>query len=170
MTSDSGHDEVVESKISGLEKTLDAKFAAYDKAIALLQANADRQPSIAVVAASVASLEKLHDEKFRGVDNQFVQRDVALVAALSAAKEAVGEAGKNQALVIDKLDKGFTKQIELLTATLTMGLQNVLGVANDLKERIVAVEVANATRKDAVVSGREGIGMTVSVIVAAFGG
>src|SRR5579859_5246367 len=99
--------ELVEALASGMQRVFETRLDAMDKAIQLLQAETDRAP--ARIVQVVDHLRSVHDEKFRSIDKQFLERDtrteqtsrdskVAVDAALQAAKEAVGEQNKSNAL------------------------------------------------------------------------
>ena len=133
-----------------------------DKAISLLQAVADRSPSISEVSASVRHLQELHAERFNSIGTQFLERDtraeqtsrdskVAVDAALQAAKEAVGEQNKSSALAIAKSEAGTTKQIDqivVLINTTTKSLSDLLTTTTtslndkieDMKSRLTTIE------------------------------
>lgn len=77
------------------------------------------------IRIQVGHLESLHDEKFRSIQTQFIERDtrteqtsrdskVAVDAALQAAKEAVGKQQESNQISIDKSEGNFTKQIDQL--------------------------------------------------------
>jgi hypothetical protein len=101
-------------------------------------------------------------QMFSGIRTQFLERDAQLDKAsrnldaqtrdaFAAAKEAVGEQNKSNALAIAKSEASFTKQIDLLTDTIK-GLAKQMedkSSANskalddklaDIKERITIIE------------------------------
>ena len=98
-----------------------------------------------------AHLQTLHDEKFRSIAVQFLERDVrteqtsrdskvAVDAALQAAKEAVGEQNRSSALAIAKSETATVKQIDqmqVLLQTATAGLESKI---SDLKDRMTGLE------------------------------
>lgn len=99
----------------------------------------------------VTHLQSLHDEKFDSIATQFTERDtrtdqtskdskVAVDAALQAAKEAVGEQNKSNALSISKSEAAFTKQIDQIGTLISTTAKNVDDKIDDLKQRIGSVE------------------------------
>lgn len=127
--------EQLQREVFMLRELFESKLAGYDKAITLLQANADKSPSISVVEEHVISLAHVMDEKFKGVDLrfagvglQFDERDVrqdqtsskdqtALKDALTAAKELVNLQSTSSALAIAKSEASTAGQISQIVAT-----------------------------------------------------
>lgn len=106
-----------------LRELLETRLNGMDKAILLLQAFADRTPTTMDIQHEVVALREVTFEKFDSIKEQFSQvalqtdkasRDVksAVDAAFAAAKEAVGEQNKSNALSITKSEASFTKQID----------------------------------------------------------
>jgi len=95
----------------------------------------------------ISHVRELHDEKFKSIDKQFVERDVrttqasgaaddALKAALQAAKELVGAQGEASAAAAVKSETSFTKQIDQI-GTIIQTLEKALDARiTELKERI----------------------------------
>lgn len=154
--------EQLHREIEWAEKLRDKEFehlqtffaeatAARDRAIALLQAFTDKSPTTAEVSGAVDALKELMAEKFKSVDKQFTERDarteqtskdskVAVDAALQAAKEAVSEQNKSNALAMAKSEASFTKQIDQQRDTSQQTASNIDGKINDLKDRLTAIE------------------------------
>lgn len=132
-----------------IRDVLQTRLDGMDKAIRLLQDTADRLPIR--IDEKIASLSDVHEEKFRSIAVQFVERDVrteqtsrdskvAVDAALQAAKEAVAEQNRSSALAISKSEAGTVKQIDqqgLLIQTATSALD---GKITDVKERLTRIE------------------------------
>ena len=131
---------------------IETRLTASDKAIELYQKINDKIPDI--IIASVLRLQELHEEKFKSIQIQFLERDVraeqtsrdskvAVDAALQAAKEAVGEQNKSSALAIAKSETSTNKQIDginALVASATAGLNDKI---DDIKGRITSIEGAS---------------------------
>ena len=141
----------LQREVSNLRELLKLQFDGYDKAINLLQAQADKVPSIAVIEERVVSLTRLIDEKFRSIATQFSERDtrteqtsrdskVAVDAALQAAKEAVAEQNKSSALAIAKSEAATAKQIDQLGVAFQATTSGITDKIDDIKDRIVAIE------------------------------
>jgi hypothetical protein len=141
--------ELTEGKIAGFRDSMETRLNGMDKAVTLLQTQTDRLP--AHVVDVVHQLQSLHEEKFKSIEKQFVERDtrteqtsrdskVAVDAALQAAKEAVGEQNKSNAMAIAKSEATFTKQIDqigVLITTLQKGLDDKI---DDIKGRLGSIE------------------------------
>lgn len=93
----------------------------------------------------------LYDEKFASIALQFRERDtrteqsskdskVAVDAALQAAKEAVGEQNKSNALAIAKSEAGFTKQIDQIGLLITTTAKGTDDKIDDIKTRLTLIE------------------------------
>ena len=107
---------------------------------------------------ALAHLEKLMNEKFKGVDQQFAGRDTALAAALLAQKTSVDEQNKSNAASATKSEVGFEKRIESIAFLITAQSQAADSKISDLKDRLTAIE-----------SRGEGAGSTVNWIIAGVG-
>lgn len=115
------------------------------------------------VARARAEIEKLFDEKlkglrelfgekFHGIATEFSMRDTALSAAFKAAEAAVKQQNESNTLAIDKAGTATAKQIDSLVERI-----------DDLKERI-----SELSRKDWAAVGGYIIGaLGVASIVAA---
>ena len=157
--------EALLREIAALKELHATRFEAYDKAIALLQANADKAPSISVIEERVRSLQSLHDEKFKSIAVQFAERDtrteqtsrdskVAVDAALQAAKEAVEKQNASSALAIAKSEASTAKQIEQIVATFgetTKGLTDKIeAITKGITDRIEAITAGVNDKIEAV--------------------
>lgn len=137
--------EIVEAKY-------DTRLSAMDTATTLNKEATDKIPLI--IDGKICSLKKLVDEQFATIDEkfasiaiQFKERDtrteqtrssdkVAVDAALQAAKEAVGEQNKSNALANDKTEQNFTKQLDQLQVLITTTNKASDEKINDLKGRL----------------------------------
>lgn len=147
--------------------TLATQIKTIDDALDQVQGELRTRPE--AIERRVGQLQALHEEKFKSIQTQFVERDtrteqtsrdskVAVDAALQAAKEAVSEQNRASSLSISKSETATTKQIDQqgqLIASATAALNDKI---DDLKSRLTLIE------------GR-GSGMAASwgVMVAAFG-
>jgi hypothetical protein len=114
--------------VASTREIIEARLSGYDKAIELLQKQADRQPSIAEVASSVIHLKELIQTqlKERDVRSEQTKKDgeVAIAAALQAQKEAVG-----------KTELGFTKELDAVKANMNTETEGLRTQLVDLKVR-----------------------------------
>jgi len=139
--------ELTEAKITQLEQRMEAS----DKAVDLLQQFTNRTPTTKDIQHEVMALREVMVEKFQGIDTQLRERDVqtdkasrdvksAVDAAFAAAKEAVGEQNKSNALAIAKSEAGFTKQIDSLAEQNKTNMRGVDDKFGDIKERLTVIE------------------------------
>lgn len=88
----------------------------------------------------IAGIKAVFDEKFNNVNLQFSGRDIALVAALQAAKEAVGEQNKSNAMAIAKSETEVTKQLDQIRLLINGSQKITDDKIDDMKARIQAIE------------------------------
>ena len=111
------------------------------------------------------NLKTLHQEKFDSIATQFQERDtrteqtsrdskVAVDAALQAAKEAVGEQNKSNALAIAKSEATFTKQIDQIGVLVTSMGKGFDDKVDDIKSRL---RRWNLKERGLVTSGLSGL-------------
>jgi hypothetical protein len=168
--------ELIETLVTGQNRVIETRFDGMDVAIKLLQTQTDRLPQH--ILDAVHQLQSLHEEKFRSIETQFVERDtrteqtsrdskVAVDAALQAAKEAVGEQNKSNALAIAKSEATFTKQIDqigVLISTLQKGLDEKI---DDLRARLQAIESMKKGAGDLTGVAIAVVGVVVAFVLAA---
>lgn len=134
-----------------LRELLETRMQGYDKAITLLEQFAARQPTTMDVQHQVLALREVTDERFIGIKTQLLERDAqiekasrdvksAVDAAFAAAKEAVGEQDKSNALSITKSEGGFTKQIDGLIEIIKTTAKTVDDKIGDMKDRLTIIE------------------------------
>lgn len=134
-----------------LEAKLIARLDAMDKAVQLLQDFANKSPTIDVVNERIIGLDKLHNQKFVGVAELIyslkesilqsrADTRTAVDAAFAAAKEAVAEQNRSNALAINKSEQAFIKSVDQLGELVkTMGKASDEKIA-DLKDRLTLIE------------------------------
>ncbi len=116
------------------------RFESYDRAITLLQARADKMPSIDVVDHDLKALERITEGKFATIQIQFTDRDIALAAALAAAEKAVGVQNNNNLIANTKQEAAIAKQIDGIGATLAATTKGFDDKIDGVKERISSLE------------------------------
>jgi hypothetical protein len=166
--------EIFEAKIDGHSKIFDARVVSADSSIKLIRDLIHNIPSS--IDEKVGNLRTLHDEKFKSIEKQFVERDTrteqaavgtktAVDAALQAAKEANAESNRSISAASTKQEGAFSKQIDqqgILIAATTCGTEDKI---SDLKDRVQALEsskLATAGTKD---ESRANLSLIVSGIV-----
>jgi cation transport regulator ChaB len=152
--------EILEAEIEGLKATLDTRLSSLERAVETAHNRINHLPEERAVA--ISRLQELHEEKFHSIATQFAERDtrteqtsrdskVAVDAALQAAKEAVGEQNKSNALAIAKSEAAFTKQIDqigILVETKGKATDDMIKSSNssfmlaigDIKDRLTTIE------------------------------
>lgn len=170
--------ELLRAEIHGRAEVVDQRFASMEIANDLLQQIFDAQPKI--TDDKIEHLQKLHEEKFHSIAVQFSERDtrtettardskVAVDAALSAAKEAVGEQNKSSALAIAKSEAATTKQIDqmgTLVGTTTSGINDKIA---DVKDRITRIESNSLGHREGFTSTTAIIGVVIALVGLIFG-
>jgi chromosome condensin MukBEF ATPase and DNA-binding subunit MukB len=128
--------ELYEAQIASIVQRLEAS----DKAVKLLQEFADRTPTTMDVQNKVEQLREVVMEKFAGIKDTFAQAGTALTAALQAQeKQAIATNDSNKA-ASDKMEAGFTKQIDMFSTTNKTELKGIRDIISDIKERITIIE------------------------------
>lgn len=141
--------ELMESQIAGIKNILETRLDGMEKAILLVHEENNKVPG--KIVEKVQQLEGIQGEKFRSIGTQFAERDtrteqtsrdskVAVDAALQAAKEAVGEQNKSNALAIAKSEAAFTKQIDQIGILISTQQKGSDDKIDDLKARVQALE------------------------------
>lgn len=113
-----------------------------------------------LVFDKIEKLSDVSDEKFVALSTQISERDTikeqtardvkgAVDAAFAAAKEAVSEQNKSNALSISKSEAAFTKQIDQIGIIITTMAKGIDDKIDDIKARITTIE----SRKEAANEG-----------------
>jgi len=152
----------VDRQIVGLRELLVARIESIDKDMLETRKALEAREGIvarqidhaqAMSFGKVEELLSVTTEKFLGVAAQFAERDtrtdqragdtkLAVDAAFAAAKEATA-----------KIEAGFTKQIDGMSAIIDTKTNNLSGGIGDLKERLTALEARTA----GIVTGRQDV-------------
>ena len=130
--------EAVALMKSQLVELFGQQFSSVEKDIERLRKEIDHSPH--EVRQELCHLRILMDEKFKGVDQQFLGNATALAAALLAQKTSVEEQNKANAMSAAKSEAGFAKQIDSITALITSEAKSTDGKINDAKDRLTAIE------------------------------
>jgi hypothetical protein len=145
-----------------LQKLVDARFEGNDRAIKLLQDNANRTPTPGEMFVEFK-------ERFRGIEKEFEAvrnltnkldeaKSKAIDAALQAAEKAVNQQQQYNLVQSAEIKASFSKQIDALNDSISTGVTALDNRLNDIKERLTLIE------------GRgQGLGNVGTFIVGAFG-
>jgi hypothetical protein len=176
--------EILEAQIGGRINEVNQRFDDMDRALILHRAANDKIPLL--IDEKIGHMRAVADEKFSSIQKQFVERDVrtessardqkvAVDAALSAAKEAVGAQNASSALSIAKSETATGKQIEglaNLVATSTKGLDDKIVDVKDRVTRLESMGVGIAAQKNdtrattgTIIAGAGALAAVVSIIV-----
>lgn len=121
-------DDKFEVMVAGLKETFGIKFEGYEKAVILLQARADRQPTPDMVMAEVKALKELTENRFIAFQKQlevkFDGDKVALDAALLTREKA-----------IDKLETILLKQLDNIVINIGTLTKTFDDKITELKDR-----------------------------------
>lgn len=150
------------------------RFEAMDKAISLLQAFADRSPTIAVVNAELGSLKELMTEKFSSIQTQFKERDsrieqtakdskTAIDAALQAAEKSVAKQNENFSEANAKSEQSVTKEIDATKALIAANSKSTDDKITALDKRLTEMNGHSRGLSD-------GYGWLIAFIGMLFGG
>lgn len=150
--------------IAAVREIIETRLDAMDTATNINKTATDKIPSL--ICDKVAALEKLHNEKFDGVEKQFKERDErqtvtselnqkALDAALQAAKEAAG-----------KTELSFTKQIADLTGQFNTQNEAMNVRVNDVKARLDRGEGTTLETKETKSQNNFIVGLFVTICLA----
>lgn len=159
-----------------LEKLFDKQFAAYDKALALVQSERDKEPSAAVLQETLlkladvtdqrfVSFEKAVEQRFDAVNLRFADSTRNVNDTMLAYKSSVEDTNKSNAIAIGKSEAATTKAIDNLGV-----FANTLGKAlddkiADTKDRLSTFE----TRLTSFESRGKGADAVWGYIVGAIG-
>src|SRR5678815_4740528 len=95
-----------------LRELIETRLGAMDKALALLQAFADRTPTTMDVQHQVAQLREVVMTKFGGIESTFTQKERELTAAFQAQEKQAIATNNTNAISTQKMEDSFTKQID----------------------------------------------------------
>lgn len=138
-------EDLFNTRVDSIQKQFDSKIDSINAATDLRLQNLREIPDN--IKEAVDHHEDLQLERFRGVAQQFAERDIrgqqaqvasadALAAALQAAKELVGAQGEASAAAAVKSETSFTKQIDQIAVLINTSGDAVDKRITELKERI----------------------------------
>jgi hypothetical protein len=162
-------------EIAALRELIEGRLEGMDTATELVKLSNDKVPCL--VKEAVRQLKEVTDEKFSSVQQQFRERDtrteqtqkdskVAVDAALQAAKEAVGEQNKSNALANAKMEAAFTKQVDAIGVQIQSNTKANDDKVDDLKSRLTTIESALNTRQVVTSDKNDKQGWLVPMIVS----
>jgi hypothetical protein len=125
-------------EISMLRELLESRMGGAESSAQLL-----REFNTAIAAhlrVEISALKELEEEKFKGINGQFAQRDVALSAALQAQKEAAAAQQVANSEAIQKSEAATKKQMDQTGETVKTVEKTMGDKIDDLKDRVSAIE------------------------------
>ena len=165
--------EIVYTRLDAMDHATDLRLEMFRKLPSEIDAKVEHLNELTV------SRFNLESEKFKGIAQQFHERDVrttqasgaaddALKAALQAAKELVGAQGEASAAAAVKSETSFTKQIDQI-GTIIQTLEKALDARiTELKERIDRGEGTVSGGREVIQTRRLDSSFAISVITAIF--
>lgn len=166
-------------EVGALKELFEQRLIAMDRAVDLKHENVTRWPTD--LEREVSTINKLievrlgiQEEKFKGIDLRFTERDLrieqasrddkkAIDAALMAAKESVGKQNEASDKAITKQEAAFVKQIDQQNLTLVAVKAELDQRINDNKERIGTLLATQTGGIETRKESRESIGTIVGV-------
>jgi chaperonin cofactor prefoldin len=132
------------------------------------------------ITTAVGNLERLHEERFTAIAQQFTERDVrsdqdkrsskeALDAALLAQKESVSQQNDANTVAATKSETSFTKQIDQIGTLISTLEKSLTDRITELKERIDRGEGGATGRRESGVDARTWL-LGLAVILVAVAG
>jgi hypothetical protein len=130
----------LQREVAAIKELFRTEMDAQREAVRLLQANADKSPTVSVVAEELKGMKAVFEERFKGIANltdkiaELSQK--AIDAALQAAKELVGAQNVSNAAANEKMEVSFTKQIDGMTKLIESNNDAAAEKYDTLKERM----------------------------------
>jgi hypothetical protein len=168
--------------IGALKELFETRVSAIEKAMSSLTSQLDEKSK--ETREAVKHLERLHEEKFVRIQTQILERDAqsdkaardvkaAVDAAFAAAKEAVGEQNKSNALAIGKSETSVLKLIDGITEIIKTNDRTNSDKIGDLKDRLTIIESTtkgiSATRAEIKVDSATNWGFVVGGVGIVYG-
>jgi hypothetical protein len=148
----------IDKAITSLRSLMDEKFARMDEKFEKVGER------FTGVATHLEGLEKLEDEQFRAIQQQFVERDHRFAGEAEASKAAMDAALQSAKEAVSKSEIGQTKAIEQQSSqirTVTDATNGQIGDIKDRLARIEAIAIGQASQKQET---HQSSGMTIAVI------
>jgi hypothetical protein len=144
-------------EVLSLKELFNTRLEAMDKAIELLQSNADKSPTIAVVDQRLTSAMFMMNSKFSEYDGRVEDMTKAATKAVDAAFAAQKEA-------IAKSEAGFTKQIDNIGGQLGMITKTFDDKINDIKDRFNGLSGVQH-RSEGKEEGGKAVWVTIGAVI-----
>jgi hypothetical protein len=157
--------------IAALRNLMDERFARMDEKFEKVGER------FTGVATHLDGLQKLEDEQFRAIQQQFVERDHRYAGERDAARAAIAAALEAAKEAVEKSEASQTKSIEQQSAQIRTVTDANNGQITDIKERLTRIEaiaIGQANQKQETHVGSSfvvsliGIGLAIiSALIAA---
>ena len=136
-------------EVAVLKEFIETRIDGMDKANDLQRKDLDRFPNL--VDEKIRTLQSVHDERFKSVATQFLERDtrseresrdnkVAVDAAFAAQKEAAAKQDESNTKAINKSEKSTTETIAKLQDLVQARTDGLGDKIDDQKERLNSLE------------------------------
>jgi hypothetical protein len=149
------------------QSALEAQIHESGKAVALLQAFADRTPTTMDVQNDVKALREVVMEMFRGVSNQFLQNDKALTAALQAQEKQAIATNVYSAAAITKSEAQTADAIRSLGILFDTANRATNAKVDEIKSRLDRGEGRTVGTTEVVRDSRDNLSLIVAAIAVA---
>jgi hypothetical protein len=157
----------LQREIQSLRELVESRLQAIVESASVRQEQIDKIPI--EIKERVERLRELVYEKFNGVDNKFASNEVALSAALLAAKEAVKEQNTSNNTAISKSEAATNKQIEQLGLLIKATSDGLVDKIDDLKDRLTLIEGKTSGVKESQVTQQTGNSVMIAAVGAVIG-
>lgn len=123
-----------------------------------------------ILEARLNGNEKVYEEKFAGIDRQFVERDVRTEQTSKDRQLAVDSAFQAAKEAVEKTEASFTKQLDQLQVLLQQTAKSSDEKIGDLKDRISTIENRRAGMNEGwgYLAGVVGTLIAIAAVVVAF--
>lgn len=184
--------EVMEARLGGMDRATElvalsiaeTRQGATEKITGLVGEIGRREVAQReIIVAEIRRVSDVSSERFDAVRTQFNERDtrteqaaqesrISLDAALAAAKEAVSEQNKANALAIGKSEDATKERLDALALLMTTSVKSLEDKIGDVKSRLDRGEGRTGGQDDSRDDRRVNVGqimLALSVLIAAVG-
>ncbi len=156
--------ELMEARISGVEELTDSRITGIEKSIEVAHNDLVRVPTD--VQKQVGNLRDFHDEKFRGIEARFLERDIRFTQKDADMKTAIEAAFRSASSAVAKSEAATAKQIDQQGTLIQTQTQALGGQISDVKDRLTRLESTGTGEKGGKQQQQQMISWVLAVIMA----
>ncbi len=150
------------------------RFIALDKALDLAHEDLVRGPTnlereVNTITKLFDTKLSIRDERFIGIDKQFLDRDSQLRLGTSEKKSAIDSALQAAKDAVNKSELGFTKQIEQQGVMINTVKSELEKQIENLKERVTEMTANRMGGLEVRKESRESMGVMIGIVGAVVG-